>query len=129
MEKIGLLALLEARAGKESAVKDFLESARTLALQEEDTISWLAFRVGPTTFGIFDTFADEDGRSAHLNGDIAKTLLARAEEHCCLPTPDPDGRYPGSQIVQNLIAATAKLSATHVSLLIFGHPKCTSTSW
>jgi quinol monooxygenase YgiN len=85
MEKIGLLALLEARAGMESAVKEFLESARTLALQEEDTISWFAFRVGPTTFGIFDTFADEDGRSAHLNGDIAKTLLARAEELLASP--------------------------------------------
>ena len=85
MEKIGLLALLEARAGMESAVKDFLESARTLALQEEDTISWFAFRAGPTTFGIFDTFADEDGRSAHLNGDIAKALLARAEELLASP--------------------------------------------
>ena len=85
MEKVGLLALLEARAGKESAVKEFLESAETLALQEEDTISWFAFRVGPTTFGIFDTFADEDGRSAHLNGDIAKILLARAEELLASP--------------------------------------------
>jgi quinol monooxygenase YgiN len=85
MEKIGLLALLEARAGKESAVKEFLESAEPLALREEGTISWLAFRAGPTTFGIFDTFADEDGRSAHLNGDIAKTLLARAEELLATP--------------------------------------------
>jgi len=85
MEKIGLLALLEARAGKESAVKEFLESAEPLAMQEEGTISWFAFRAGPTTFGIFDTFADEDGRSAHLNGDIAKTLLARAEELLASP--------------------------------------------
>ena len=85
MEKVGLLALLEARPGKETAVKEFLESAEPLALQEEGTISWFAFRAGPTTFGIFDTFADEDGRSAHLNGDIAKALLARAEE--LLTTP------------------------------------------
>ena len=85
MEKIGLLALLEARAGKESDVKEFLESAEPLALQEEGTVSWFAFRAGPTTFGIFDTFADEDGRSAHLNGGIAKTLLARAEELLAAP--------------------------------------------
>jgi quinol monooxygenase YgiN len=85
MEKIGLLALLEARPGKEHAVTEFLESAQPLALQEEGTISWYAFRAGPSTFGIFDTFADEDGRSAHLNGAIAKALLASAEELLASP--------------------------------------------
>ena len=85
MEKIGLLALLEARPGKEHAVKEFLESAEPLAFREEGTISWYAFRAGPTTFGIFDTFADEEGRSSHLNGDIATALLARAEELLATP--------------------------------------------
>lgn len=80
MEELGILALLQAKPGKEAAVEEFLKSAQPLAVQEEGTIRWYAFKVGPSTFGIFDTFADEKGRSAHLNGDIAKALLANAEE-------------------------------------------------
>jgi hypothetical protein len=29
---------------------------------------------------VFDTFNDEGGRDAHLNGDIAKALMAKASE-------------------------------------------------
>lgn len=39
-----------------------------------------AFRLGPATFGIFDTFSEQQGRSAHVNGEVAKALFARAEE-------------------------------------------------
>jgi quinol monooxygenase YgiN len=80
MEELGILALLQAKPGKEAAVEEFLKSAQPLALQEQGTIRWYAFKVGPSMFGIFDTFADEKGRAAHLNGDIAKALLANAEE-------------------------------------------------
>ena len=38
------------------------------------------FKIGPATFGIFDTFEDEEGRKAHINGEVAKALFARAEE-------------------------------------------------
>lgn len=85
MERFGLLVLLQARAGKETAVEEFLQSAEPLASREEGTVSWYAFKAGPSTFGIFDTFANEEGRSAHLNGDIAKALLANAAE--LLSTP------------------------------------------
>jgi hypothetical protein len=33
-----------------------------------------AFRESATMFGVFDTFDDEDGRTAHLNGRIADVL-------------------------------------------------------
>ena len=52
----------------------FLESGRELAVAEEGTVTWYAFRVSDTTFGIFDTFDTEDGRQAHLNGEIPKAL-------------------------------------------------------
>ena len=80
MEKLGILALLEAKPGKEQEVADFLKSAQQLVLQEPGTLRWFAFQTGPTTFGIFDTFADEDGRRAHLAGEVAKALSAKAEE-------------------------------------------------
>ncbi|MCY1515917.1 hypothetical protein D9M68_505220 [compost metagenome] len=80
MEKLGLLVRLEAKPGKEQEVSDFIKSALALAEQENETISWYAFQIGPSTFGIFDTFTDEQGRQAHLGGQIAKTLVAKAPE-------------------------------------------------
>jgi len=80
MEAVGLLVRLEARAGKEAAAEAFLKSAQPLALDEKGTLKWYAFRLGERTFGIFDTFANEAGRNAHLTGEIAKALGARASE-------------------------------------------------
>jgi len=80
MEQLGILAVLEAKAGKEKEVEQFLKSAATLADREQDTVSWYAIKLGPSTFGIFDTFADQKGRDAHLKGEIAKALFARADE-------------------------------------------------
>ena len=72
MDRFGILALLEAKPGKEREVADFLKSARSLVLQEVGTSTWFAFQTGPASFGIFDTFADEDGRKAHLAGEVAR---------------------------------------------------------
>jgi quinol monooxygenase YgiN len=80
MEAIGLLVTLEARAGKEREAEAFLKSAQPLALDEKGTLKWYAFRLGPRKFGIFDAFANEAGRNAHLTGEIAKALGARASE-------------------------------------------------
>lgn len=80
MVKVGIWAQLEAKAGKENEVEKFLKSAQSLAELEADTISWYAIKMGPGKYGIFDTFADESGRNAHLQGEIAKALFARAEE-------------------------------------------------
>src|SRR5260370_13305068 len=80
MLKVALFARLEAKAGKENEVAKFLETGLTLANQEATTPLWFALRLGPTTFGVFDAFADESGRQAHLNGPIAKALMAKAPE-------------------------------------------------
>ena len=80
MEKLALLARLEAKPGKEQEVADFIKSALPLALAETETVCWYAFRIGESTFGIFDTFMDEVGRNAHLGGEIAKALMANAPE-------------------------------------------------
>jgi len=85
MEAIGLLVRLEARPGKEVDVEAFLKSAQPLALNEKGTLKWYAIKLGPRTFGIFDTFANEAGRNAHLTGDIAKALGERASELFAVP--------------------------------------------
>jgi quinol monooxygenase YgiN len=80
MDQFALLAILQAKPGKEKEVEDFLKSAQPLALQEPGTTTWYALKLGPSKFGIFDTFANEEGRNAHLTGAIAKALFAKAEE-------------------------------------------------
>jgi quinol monooxygenase YgiN len=80
MDHFGILAILEAKPGKETEVAAFLQSARPLVLQEVGTSTWFAFQTGPASFGIFDTFFDEQARNAHLTGEVAKALFAKAEE-------------------------------------------------
>src|ERR1700730_9856752 len=78
MVTVALFARLEAKAGKENAVAKFLETGLALANQEATTPIWFALRLGPATFGVFDASTDENGRQAHLNGPIAKALMAQA---------------------------------------------------
>lgn len=80
MDKFAILAVMTAKPGKEQEVEEFLKSAQPMALLEPETSVWYAVRLGTSEFGIFDTFRDESGRDAHLNGEIAKALFARAEE-------------------------------------------------
>ena len=80
MYTVALFARLEAKPGKENQVAKFLETGLALANQEVTTPIWFALRIGPTTFGVFDAFTDESGRQAHLNGPIAKALMAQAPE-------------------------------------------------
>jgi quinol monooxygenase YgiN len=80
MVKLALLVRLEAKSGKEQEVADFLKSALPLAQQERDTINWYVLKLGPSTFGVFDTFENEKGRQAHLGGQIAKALMEKAPE-------------------------------------------------
>jgi quinol monooxygenase YgiN len=87
--KLGILALLEAKPGKGNDLADFLRSGREIAAREEGTVTWYAFKVGDTTYGIFDTFEAEEGRQAHLSGEIPKALAQVGPE---LLASDPDIR-------------------------------------
>lgn len=80
MGKLAIWAQLEAKPGKEKEVEEFLKSAQPLAERETGTLSWYAIKMGPGRYGIFDTFADEAGRNAHLTGEIAKALFAKAND-------------------------------------------------
>ena len=71
---LGLLATLEAKPGKGDELAAFLEQGRALADAEAGTVTWYAFKISDTTYGIFDSFNDEEGRQAHLNGQIPEAL-------------------------------------------------------
>jgi quinol monooxygenase YgiN len=98
-ETLALLVMLEARPGKSDELEAFLASALPLAEEEPGTVSWYALKLGPRSFGIFDTFADQAGRDAHLAGDIAKALFARADELLA---------EPPTVVKPEIVAATAR---------------------
>jgi quinol monooxygenase YgiN len=80
MIKLAFFARFEAKPGKEQAVANFLEKALELVNKEPTTINWYALRLSPNTFGVFDTFNNEDGRQRHLNGPVGQALMAAAPE-------------------------------------------------
>jgi quinol monooxygenase YgiN len=74
--RFGLVAFLEAKPDKGADLGAFLVSGRELAVREEGTVTWYAFRVSDTIYGIFDTFETAEARQAHLDGEIPKALAA-----------------------------------------------------
>lgn len=85
MVKVALLVRLEAKPGREDDVAAFLRGGLAIVEEEPATISWYALRLGPSTFGIFDTFPDEAGRQAHLAGRVAAALMAQAPDLLAQP--------------------------------------------
>lgn len=80
MAKYALYVPLKPKPGKEADVETFLKQGAELARKEQGTTSWFAIKEDEGRYAIFDTFDDEKGRDAHLNGEIAKALMARADE-------------------------------------------------
>ncbi|SDR58644.1 hypothetical protein SAMN05519103_06178 [Rhizobiales bacterium GAS113] len=71
MIKCGLFVRLEAKPGR-----DGLE----LTNREATTPIWFAVKLSPTTFGVFDAFANQEDRRVHLTGNMAKALMSRVDE-------------------------------------------------
>lgn len=80
MVKKALFVRIEAKPGKEADVEKFLHSGLELVQQEPQTKTWYALKLGPTTYGIFDSFPDDSGRDAHLSGKVAAALVEQAPE-------------------------------------------------
>jgi quinol monooxygenase YgiN len=86
---LGLLALLESKPGRGGDLGAFLDAGQALAVAEPGTMTWYAFKIDDTTYGIFDTFETEEARQAHLNGEIPTALGQVAPD---LLAKDPDIR-------------------------------------
>jgi quinol monooxygenase YgiN len=82
MAKFAFHVELKAEPGKEAEVEAFLKQCAVLAKAEAGAVSWYGLKEEgqPGVYGIFDTFNDEVGRDDHLKGELAKALMAKAEE-------------------------------------------------
>jgi len=98
---VGLLVRIEALPGREAEVEveSFLRQGLPIVQREPATITWYAIRLGPSTFGIFDTFPDQDGRQAHLSGQVAAALM------------DNVGKLFGEPTIEQVDVLAAKLPA------------------
>ena len=88
MTRLALYVPLHAKPGKEKEVADFLRSAVPLVNAEQGTVSWFAIQEGPSRFAIFDTFDDEAGREAHLNGKVTAALMEKSKGDRFEKTPE-----------------------------------------
>lgn len=80
MDTVALWVQLEAKKGKEAEVETLLRESLSTAVKETGTVSWYALKLGPTSYGIFDTFLTNQDREAHLAGKIAKSLEEKAAD-------------------------------------------------
>jgi quinol monooxygenase YgiN len=80
MAKLALYVALKAKPGKAADVEAFLKQGAEMAKAESGTVTWYGIKEGEDSYAVFDTFNDEAGREAHLTGNIAKALMAKADE-------------------------------------------------
>ena len=85
MAKLALYAHLKAKPEKRAELEAFLKSALPMARDEKGMITWYAFKEDEGSYGIFDTFETEEARQAHLDGPIAKALIAKAGDLLAQP--------------------------------------------
>jgi quinol monooxygenase YgiN len=85
MSHVALHVSLKAKEEKAEELAAFLAGAQPLAKAESATLTWYAVRLAPDHFVIFDTFADDKGRKAHLEGPIAAALMAHADNLLAAP--------------------------------------------
>ena len=79
MAKQAIWVMLKAKPGKEADVEAFLKQGAAMSNDEPRTVTWYGVKIAPGVYGVFDTFDDEVGRDAHLNGRIAAVLMANAD--------------------------------------------------
>ncbi len=80
MAKHAIWVMLKAKPGKDEDVEAFLKQGAAMSLEEPRTVAWYGVKMAPGMYGVFDTFNDEEGRDAHLSGEIAKALMANAKD-------------------------------------------------
>jgi len=80
MSRLALWVMLKAKPGREAEAEVFLKQGAEMARTEPSTSTWYGVKIAQGVYAVFGTFHDEEGREAHLNGDIAKALMTRAPE-------------------------------------------------
>ena len=108
MLKVGLFVRLEAKNGKEEELAAFLAQGLELANGEAFTPLWLALKFGPSTFAVFDAFANDEGRQSHLRRRNRESLDGQGSGLVSIaPSDRKAGRAGGKTAALRQIAKAA----------------------
>ncbi|MDT5080583.1 MAG: hypothetical protein QOJ80_5220 [Mycobacterium sp.] len=80
MLTVGFLIRVEAKPDRVAEVEAMLKSGADHVRAEGLAVVWFGLRLGPTSFAIFDAFADEADRQAHWDANGAMLTGAAAAE-------------------------------------------------
>src|SRR5258708_37493389 len=67
MVTVGALARFEFKPGNEAAIERFFQDGQPIVQRQPVSTLWFGFRLGPTTYGAFGAFANEEDRHALLS--------------------------------------------------------------
>ena len=77
--KTATFIMIEAAPGQSDQLAALLRAAGPIvAKTEPGTLFWAGLQIDKTTFAIFDIFADEAGRAAHFDGQVAGLLMEKS---------------------------------------------------
>ena len=77
--KTATFIMIEAAPGQSDQLAALLRAAGPIvAKTEPGTLFWAGVQIDKTTFAIFDIFADEAGRAAHFDGQVAGLLMEKS---------------------------------------------------
>lgn len=87
MSSVGVLARFEVAEGNEDAIDRFFAHGRAVvdATQPHTTV-WFAYRLGPTTFGAFAAFDNDEDRQALLSAGGPRSAVDNAHLFLAPPT-------------------------------------------
>ncbi|HTJ35560.1 MAG TPA: antibiotic biosynthesis monooxygenase [Dactylosporangium sp.] len=86
MVSVGLLVSIEAKPDRADEFADRLGSVVEIVRAEGKAVVWFGLRLGPTTFAIYDAFANDEDRQAHLDANLGALLKAGEELFTGPPT-------------------------------------------
>jgi hypothetical protein len=75
MVKVALFIRMETIPGKEAQVEELPTDGLPLVREESATLAWFGLRLGHSKFDIFDDFASDAARRAHLSSRVAAALM------------------------------------------------------
>ena len=79
MVTVGVTARFEFKAGNEAAAEQFFSNGRKVLERQPETTQWFAYRLGPTSYGAFAVFANEEDRDALLSAGGPRASQEGAE--------------------------------------------------
>lgn len=75
MSELAIWATLKVLPGKQEEAEKFFAFSKEVLDAEPGTTSFFAVKIDDETYGIFDTFTDQEALDVHIEGDSGKKAV------------------------------------------------------